>query len=262
MIVPDVSDRTLATLVSLEGRGAAVTGGARGIGYAIARRLAEAGANVLIADINRDGALAAADTLSRQFTGQVIGVELDVCDSAGVSAVADTAIERLGRLDIWVNNAGIYPVTPVLDLTDADWDRVLEVNTRGTFLGAREAGRRMVAAGGGGVIVNLASIAAYRADLPGYAHYVAAKHAVRGLTKSLAVELGPYGIRVLAVAPTNVDTTGKRDDGLDPAILARHPLGRIGVPDDVARVVLFCASDLSVLMTGSTLLVDAGNIAM
>lgn len=127
----------------------------------------------------------------------------------------------------------------------------------------------MVAAGLGGVIVNIASTAAYRADGPGVAHYVASKFGVRGLTQSLAVELGGHGIRVLAVAPTVTLTPGLEAgrESLEAAgfvldeLGARLPLGRVAVPDDVARVVLFCASDLSLLMTGSTLLVDAGELA-
>ena len=271
MTVPDVSGRALAELISLKGRGAVVTGGARGIGRAIARRLSEAGANVLIGDLNRDGAAAAARAIAHEFGRRAFGAELDTRDGASIASVADRAVEELGRLDIWVNNAGIYPFAPVLELTDEDWDGVLDINLRGTFIGAREAGRRMVAAGRGGVIINLASISGYRADLPGYSHYVSSKHAVLGLTKSLAVELGRHGIRVLAIAPANVDTPGAEEGrpALEAAglwegmqqMIQRLPLGRSGVPDDVARVALFCASDLAMLMTGSTLLVDAGNIA-
>jgi NAD(P)-dependent dehydrogenase (short-subunit alcohol dehydrogenase family) len=157
-------------------------------------------------------------------------------------------------------------------MTDQDWDKVLDVNLRGTFIGAREAGRRMAEAGHGGVIINLASTAGYRAAGPGIAHYVASKHGVRGLTKSLAVELGPHGIRVLALAPTLIETPGIEEGraafqaaGLGDMLeqmAQREPLGRVGVPDDIARVALFCASDLAMLMTGSTLLVDAGDVAL
>ena len=154
----------------------------------------------------------------------------------------------------------------------SQWDRVLDVNLTGTFLGAQEAARRMVATGVGGAIINITSTAGFRAAGPGVAHYVASKHAVRGLTKSLAVELGPYGIRVLRVAPTLVETPGIDEgraafeaaglgDLLD-QMAARLPLGRVGVPDDVARVVLFCASDLAIFMTGSTVAVDAGDLSL
>ena len=272
MQVPDVSGRSIAQLISLEGRAAVVTGGARGIGLAIVRRLAEAGASVLVADVDRAGAERAAETVARESGQRVAGAELDVTDGASIAAAADWAVGELGGLDIWVNNAGIYPSTPLLEMTDRDWDRVLDVNLRGTFIAAREAGRRMAQADHGGVIINLASVAGYRAAGPGICHYVSSKHAVRGLTKSLAVELGPHGIRVLALAPGITDTPGMEAGraefqaaGLGDLLeqmAQREPLGRVGVPDDVARVALFCASDLAMLMTGSTLLVDAGDVAM
>jgi NAD(P)-dependent dehydrogenase (short-subunit alcohol dehydrogenase family) len=269
MAIEDVSDRSLAQLVSLEGRVAVVTGGAVGIGRAVADRLAEAGASVVIGDLDEATAMAAATELAGPGR-TLIGAGLDVADAASIVALADRAVAELGRLDIWVNNAGIYPMCPILELDDVGWDRVLDVNLRGTFVGAREAARRM-AAHGGGVIVNLDSTAGFRAGGAGAGAYVASKHAVRGLTKSLAVELGPLGVRVLAVAPTLVETPGIQalatsggaavGDMLG-QLAARLPLGRTGVPDDVARVVLFCASDLSMFMTGSTLLVDAGDLAL
>lgn len=270
MAIGDVSDRSLSDLVSLDGRVAVVTGGAVGIGFASARRLAEAGASVLIGDLSDTAAPAA--SLAASTGSTVLGTHLDVSDAASIVACAELAADRLGGLDVWVNNAGIYPSTPLLDLTDEAWDAVLAVNLRGSFIGAREAARQMVAAGRGGVIVNIASTAGYKAGGPGVAHYVSSKHAVRGLTKSLAVELGPLGIRVLAVAPTLIETPGIeagrdafRESGMGDILDSygqRLPLGRVGVADDVARVVLFAASDLALFMTGSTLLVDAGDVAL
>ena len=190
-------------------------------------------------------------------------------DATSVALLADEALSAFGRLDVWVNNAGIYPMHEALEMAIDDWDLVLDVDLRGVFLGSREAGRRMAELGNGGVVVNVASTASYRVAGRGIAHYVAAKHGVLGLTKSLAVELGPHGIRVLAVAPCVTATPGIEEARpaleahgftLD-AFGAELPLGRIAVPDDVARVVLFCASDLAALMTGSALLVDAGWIA-
>lgn len=262
--VHDASGSALAELVSLSGRVAVVTGGARGIGRACCARLAEAGATVLVADADAE---AARDAASGIGVG-ALGVEVDVRQAASVRALAEHALDRLGRVDVWVNAAGIYPTSPLLELSEEDWDLVLDVNLRGTFIGAREAARAMIAGGGGGVIVNISSTAAYRADAPGAAHYVASKFGVRGLTQALAVELGPHRIRVLAVAPTVTLTLGleTQRSSLRAAGFAleelgpRLPLGRVAVPDDVARVVLFCASDLSLLMTGSTLLVDAGEL--
>jgi len=156
-------------------------------------------------------------------------------------------------------------------MTAAAWDEVVDFNLKGCFLGAREAAKRMIAGGTGGVIVNIGSTSSFRASAPGIAHYVSSKFGLRGLTKALAVELGCHGIRVLGVAPTYIDTPGvrARHADLDDAayeeriakVGASKPLGRVGVPDDVARVVLFCVSDLAALMTGSTLAVDAGDLA-
>jgi NAD(P)-dependent dehydrogenase (short-subunit alcohol dehydrogenase family) len=271
MAVSDVSDRSLADLMSLSGRRAVVTGGARGIGYAISRRLAEAGASVLIADLNEAGAEEAAAGIVASG-GKAAFAFVDVSDSVAIVALIDQAVKDLGGIDIWVNNAGIFPSTPLLDITDADWDRVLNINLRGTFIASREVGRRMIEAGNGGVIINLASLAAFSAYGPGFAHYTPSKHGVLGLTKSLAVELGPHNIRVLAVAPTLTDTPGLEEGlaaykevGLDNVMeqmALRMPLRRNAVPDDIARVVFFCASDLAMLMTGSTILVDAGDVAV
>jgi NAD(P)-dependent dehydrogenase (short-subunit alcohol dehydrogenase family) len=260
---PDLSERPLTDLVSLSGRVAVVTGGVRGIGLATARRLAEAGATVVVADLDGAGAEAVAGELGG------LGLEADVRDAAALARLADDAVSSFGRLDAWVSNAGVYPTHEALEMEPEDWDLVLDVDLRSVFLGAREAARRMIELGRGGVIVNVASTAAYRVAGRGIAHYAAAKHGVLGLTKSLAVELGPSGIRVLAVAPCVTATPG-----IEEARLAMQragfaierlgdelPLGRIAVPDDIARVVLFCASDLSGLMTGSTLLVDAGWLA-
>ena len=270
MSIPDISERPLGELVSLTGRHAVVTGGSMGIGYAIARRLAEAGASVLIGDIA--DAEQPARRIADEFGATVIGSHLDVSDAASIAACAEHAERQLGGLDIWVNNAGIYPSKPFLELTEHDWDRVHDVNLRGSFIGARESAARMVRSGHGGVILNLASTAGIRAGGPGLAHYSASKQAVIGLTKSLAVELGPHDIRVLAIAPTLVETPGTaagqeafRKAGLADIIAAhgqRLPLGRLAVPDDIARVALFCVSDLAMFMTGSTVLADGGDVAL
>lgn len=271
MAVEDVTGKTIAELVSLDGRVAVITGAAKGIGAAVAARLTEAGAQLILGDIDEPGVRAVADELCARYGRKSIGIHLDVRDADSIAAAADRALADFGRLDIWVNNAGVYPPGTALDMSGAEWDRVLEINLRGAFLGAREAGRRMVEGARGGVIVNIASTASFRTGGAGLPHYVASKHGLLGLTKSLAVELGPHGIRVLAVAPTLVETPGidelaAGDDATINAMLAqiaaRLPLGRAGVPDDVARVVLLCASDLTLFMTGSALLVDAGDLAL
>ncbi|MCX4831335.1 SDR family oxidoreductase [Streptomyces sp. NBC_01016] len=264
--VPDVSSRSLAELISLSGRRAVVTGAGQGLGRAIAQRLSEAGADVLVTDVDEERAVAAADTLE----GRALPVRMDVTDPDSVSAAADRAVRDLGGIDIWVNNAGIFPSVPALEMSAGAWDEVFAVNARGVFLGAREAARRMSGAGHGGAIVNVVSTAGFRGTAPGLAAYVGSKHAARGLTRQLAVEFAPLGIRVLGVAPTYVPTEGNlalagaTDPGAASQLMSvmQPPiLGRLGVPDDVARIVLFCASDLATFMTGSTLLADAGDTA-
>jgi NAD(P)-dependent dehydrogenase (short-subunit alcohol dehydrogenase family) len=267
--VSDVSEVSIKDLVSLAGRGMVVTGGAQGLGRAMARRLAEAGASVLIGDLKQDLARSAAADISQQYGARVIATHLDVSDSASVAAAAELATTTFGHLDVWVNNAGLYPNVELLRMTDDTWDQVMEVNLRGVFSGSREAARRMIGAGRGGVIINVVSTAGFRGVAPGVSAYVASKHGVRGLTRQLAIELAPHDIRVLGVAPTFCTTEGNtaalaelsaRIGTEIPATLTSR-LGRVGVPDDIARVVLFCASDMSLFMTGSTLLADAGEIS-
>lgn len=274
MSIPDVSHHSISELVALRGRAAVVTGGGRGLGLAIAARLAEAGAQVLVGDVDGDLAREAAAELAEKYGVDVAGVTMDVTDSGSVLAAAELAVERWGSIDAWVNNAGVFPSIPVLELTDEDWDAVFAVNARGVLAGSREAARAM-STGGGGVIVNVASTAAFRGSAPGLAAYVASKHAVRGVTRQMALELAPLGIRVLGVAPSYVPTEGNRlaaraadaaagitgSDAASAALMMTAPVGRTGTPDDIARVVFFCVSDLSMFMTGSTLLADGGDTA-
>jgi NAD(P)-dependent dehydrogenase (short-subunit alcohol dehydrogenase family) len=266
----DVSAVGVADLLSLDGRRAVVTGGAQGLGRAIAGRLAEAGAQVAIADLDADHAVSAAAGIAEARGAEVIGVPMDVADSASVEAAAARVVDEFGGIDIWVNNAGVFPSASVLEMSDEQWDHVFAVNTRGVRNGVREAARRMT---DGGVIVNVVSTAGFRGTAPGLAAYVGSKHAVRGMTRQLALELAPRGIRVLGVAPTFVPTEGNMaavtaalaamaEAGVDasnmPSAMSQSLIGRVGTPDDIARVVLFAASDLATIMTGSTLLADAG----
>jgi NAD(P)-dependent dehydrogenase (short-subunit alcohol dehydrogenase family) len=274
MAIKDVSGKTIGQLVSLDGKVAVITGGARGIGLGIARRFAEAGATVVIGDLRQADAEAAADSVAREFGGDARGIAADVTKEASVIALADAAVRQFGHLDVWVNNAGVFPGGVSVDLLTADWDAVQDINLRGTFLGCREAARRMIAQDPkGGVIINIASVRGLRGG-SGLAAYAASKHGVVGLTKSLGIELGPHDIRVMGLAPTGVDTPGAAERSANATgaelerVLAKRktmaaslPLGRIAVADDIARVALFCASDLSILMTGSTLPVDAGVLA-
>lgn len=267
---PDVSTHSIANLIALHGRAALVTGGAQGLGRSIAERLAEAGANVALADVNIDLAHEAAEAISARHGVTAVGVRMDVTDENSVSSAAAAAAAKIGTLTIWVNNAGLFPSVPVPLMSVEAWDRVFAVNTRGVFLGAREAVNQM--AGNGGVIVNVVSTAGFQAPAPGLSAYVGSKHAVRGMTKAMALEFAPLGIRVLGVAPSYVPTEGNiamattmmeqaaaAGIELPPMdVMNQSLIGRVGTPDDIARVVLFAASDLSTIMTGSVLLADAG----
>jgi NAD(P)-dependent dehydrogenase (short-subunit alcohol dehydrogenase family) len=270
MPIADVSDQSLASLISLKERVAVVTGAAKGIGLAICRRFAEAGAHLVMADIDKATAEEAAQNLCKEFAVKAEAVICDVQNEPDVVALADFAVSHFGGVDIWVNNAGIFPGRSTLDLSLQEWEQVQAINLRGTFLGAREAAKRMTAAKKGGVIINMASVAGFRGR-PGLAAYSSSKHGVIGLTKSLAIEFGPANVRVLGIAPTGVLTPGvssrmmaaageemERIKAMEGQMAKSMPLGRLGVSDDVARVALFCASDLSILMTGATIPVDAG----
>lgn len=269
MAVADVTGKSISELISLQGKSAVVTGGAQGLGRSIVSRLAEAGASVVIGDLNFELAAATADEIAATTGSKVTPARLDVTDPASVTATASVALEQHGGLDIWVNNAGIYPNVLLEDMTSELWTQVMDINLKGTFLGSQEAARRMVGAGVGGVIVNLVSTAGFIGMAPGVSAYVASKHGVLGLIKQLAVELAPKNIRVLGVAPTFCTTEGNTKalaelpervrEEISATLTSR--LGRVGVPDDIARVVLFCASDMSIFMTGSTLLVDAGEVS-
>jgi len=266
MAIADVTNHSLDQLVSLKGRCAIVTGAAQGLGKAIALRLAEAGASVLVGDLQLELAEQAAKELTDRFNTKACATRLDVTDGESIKASISKALSEFGRIDILVNNAGIYPNVAALETSDELWDNVMAVNLRGTFTGSREVARQMINAGHGGVIINIVSTAGFKGVAPGISAYVASKHGVRGLTKQLAMEFAPNDIRVLGVAPTFCTTEGN-SAALDElpenvreeiAATLTSKLGRVGTPDDIARVVLFCASDLSLFMTGSTLLVDAG----
>jgi 2-deoxy-D-gluconate 3-dehydrogenase len=260
-----VSPNPLATLISLHGRTAVVTGAAQGFGAAIARRLAEAGARVVVADRDVEGAKAQANAIVE--AGSVAeAAEVDVADERAVAALFELA----GRVDILVNNAGVFSNAMATDLSVAEFDRIMSVNVRGTFVCSREFGRRGLAEGRGGVIVNVASVDALAASCEGQVHYTASKHAIAGLTKSLSVEFAPHGIRVNAVCPGAAMTEGAiafvqagAPDGIDLAaqwagIADRTPMGRLVEPDDIAVAVLFLASDMAASVTGVLLPVDGG----
>ena len=248
----------MENLLDLTGRTAIVTGGGTGIGKAIALRLAEAGAKVVIADIAAEAGHEAAETI-----GGAICVPTDVSNEASVLALYG-AVAEIGRADIVVNNAGIFPKQYFVQQTVETWDRMLAVNLRGVFLMMREAVKAMKADGKGGSIVNISSVSSLQAAVFSNQAYGASKGGVNNLTRSCAVEFAPDGIRVNAVLPGAVVTEGARNaSGSFPlqgplVTPGRMPLGRPATPDDIAKAVLFFASDASSYITGQLLAVDGG----
>jgi 2-deoxy-D-gluconate 3-dehydrogenase len=254
-------------LLNLSGKTAIVTGGAVGIGLGISRRLAEAGANVLIADINAENAEKAKQELLA-LGWKAEAVKADVSNEAEVEAMVQKAVSAFGGLDILVNNAGIYPNILFMNMTTADFKKVIDVNLKGVFLCARKAADQMVAQGRGGKIVNITSIDALHPSTPGLAHYDASKHGVWGFTKNIALELAEHKIWVNAVAPGGIATPGVQNVSKAPAgvdmskmlegFLKKIPMHRMGEPDDIGKAVLFLASDMSSYMTGTQVVVDGG----
>lgn len=250
----------LRELLNLQGKTAIVTGGAKGIGYAIAYRLAEAGANVLIADIDVDGE-GTAMTNMRVAGFKVESVLVNVAKEEDVVHMIEICVEKFGRIDILVNNAGIYPFARLSQLTSAEFQRVTHVNMLGAFYAAKHAVDRMKTTGGG-KIINITSASTIRPMAPGLSHYDASKEALLGFTKSLAIELAPYAITVNAIAPGAIQTPGTsgriRDATSQAAFIKQIPLGRIGQADEVAKVAIFLASDMASYITGSQVVVDGG----
>ena len=259
----------LGSLLDLSGKVALVTGAAQGFGFACARRLAEAGAAVVLADRRQDRLTAACERLTG--TGRIVAAaEGDVSEEADVERLVGTAVSRFGRLDVLVNNAGVFSNFLLEHLAPAEFKRILDVNVGGAFLCTRAAAARMREQGDGGSIVNITSIDAVHPSGSGLSHYGTSKHAIWGLTKTMALELGPDRIRVNAVAPGPSLTEGAVEfveagapEGIDvdaqwAAYEARIPLRRLAHPDDVARATLFLASDLGAYVNGAQLVVDGG----
>jgi 2-deoxy-D-gluconate 3-dehydrogenase len=260
----------LSSLTNLTGKTAIVTGGAVGIGYGIAYRLAEAGANVVIADINK-ATLAEATRSLHKINPRVLPVVADVSKKTSVQALMAATVKKFKTVDILVNNAGIYPNILVMNMKEQEFDRILDINLKGIFHCTQAAAKQMIKQKKGGKIINITSIDALHPSMTGLATYDASKHGAWGFTKNVALELAPHNIWVNAIAPGGIATPGtgvgqkskKPNAGADmsaaiKAFMARIPMGRMGDPDDIGKVALFLASDMSSYLTGTQIVVDGG----
>ena len=241
-----------------------VTGAARGIGAATAARFAEEGASVAVLDLDQEQAQASADALALTDGAKAVAVACDVSDSASVQSAVGSVVEQLGKVDVLVNNAGVIRDNLLFKMSDDDWDTVINVHLRGAFLMSREVQKHMVPAQYG-KILNLSSTSAL--GNRGQANYSAAKMGLQGFTRTLALELGRYGINVNAIAPgfivTDMTDATARRVGAEPeefrkGAAERSPLLKVGYPQDIASAAAFLCSDEAGFITGQTLYVDGG----
>ena len=241
----------------LEGRIAVVTGGAQGLGYAIAEAFVKEGATVVLADLNAEGVVAAAHQLA--VADRAVGLVCDVTVAKDVEALVTEAKDRFGSLDIMVNNAGVTADATMRKMTEEQFDQVIDVHLKGCWLGTRAASAIMREQDTGGSIINVSSLSG-KVGMPGQTNYSAAKAGIVGLTKAAAKEVGFAKVRVNAIQPGIIRT--RMTDALRPDLMAAKiaevPLGRIGEPSEVASVVLFLASDMSSYMSGTVLEITGG----
>ncbi|HSV44799.1 MAG TPA: SDR family NAD(P)-dependent oxidoreductase [Ramlibacter sp.] len=241
-------------------KSALITGAARGLGVAIARGLAQAGARVVLTDIDAAGAQAAANIL-REEGHETLALKLDVRDEADFQRAFDAAVAHFGGIDILVNNAAVTPHRSIWDITTAQWDEVMAVNLRGCFFGSRIAARHMRERGWGRIL-NLSSLAGQQASSVTGAHYAASKAGLFALPRSFAQELAPHGITVNAISPAAI--LGPSLDEIDEAsrrkFLATLPVGRFGEEAEVAAAAVYLASDAAGFVTGTTLDLNGGRL--
>ncbi len=248
------------TTSALAGQTAVITGAARGLGLAIARGLAAAGAQVVLTDREAPPA-ALLQTLCDETGAEWLGLALDVCDETAFDSAVAATLQRFGRLDLWVNNAALSPAASLWDISAAEWDAVMAVNLRGAFFGCRAAGRHLRAQGHGR-IVNLGSLAGQAASAASGAHYAASKAGLLALTRSFALELAPHGVTVNAIAPSAIESPAldalpaARRQALQQAI----PAGRFGRAEEVAAAVVYLASPAAAYVTGATLDLNGGRL--
>jgi 2-dehydro-3-deoxy-D-gluconate 5-dehydrogenase len=265
----------------LGGKSAIVTGGADGIGFGIAARLTEAGANVLIGDIDESASDLAVKRLADR-RGRARTANVDVTHPTAGAQLADRCVEEFGSVDILVNNTGIYPIAKFFDLSPEIFDRIVSVNLRGLLFTSQGVAHRMIEQGSGGVIINISSIDGSHASFPGLSAYSTSKAAVIQVTKNMALELGSHHIRVVSISPGGIMTPSGMKAGrelmlanqtegapagavtederkaISAATTARIPLGRTGTPDDIGTVAVFLASPAAGYITGENVFVEGG----
>ncbi|MDO8503563.1 MAG: glucose 1-dehydrogenase [bacterium] len=252
-------------MANLKDKVAIITGARRGMGRADALVLAKEGAKVVVSDISKEECEKVVEEI-KKAGGEAIAVKCDVSSKEDVEKMVGEAVKKWGRVDILVNNAGVAEFRPFLEMTEADWDKTININLKGCFLCAQAAAREM-AKQKSGVIVNIASIAMGQqgVGMPGIVHYCASKGGIAAMTEALATELAPYNIRVNAIAPGVIDTPMVQEAGMDQkaieGMLTRVPLRRMGKAEEIANAVKFLAGDDSSYVTGATLVVDGGWLA-
>jgi 3-oxoacyl-[acyl-carrier protein] reductase len=244
----------------LAGKVVVVTAAAgTGIGSAVARRCLEEGATVVISDRALRRLAETHEDLAQAYGDRVLAVSCDVTSEPAVQALVASTVARYGRLDVLMNNAGLGGTSPITEMTDEQWSRVLDVTLTGTFRCTRAALRQLVAQGGGGAVVNNASVLGWRAQ-PGQAHYAAAKAGVMAFTRCTALDVARYGIRVNAVAPSlamHANLARVTSDELLADLTAREAFGRAAHPWEVANVMVFLASDYASYLTGEVVAVSS-----
>ncbi|PIZ89014.1 MAG: hypothetical protein COX90_01435 [Candidatus Nealsonbacteria bacterium CG_4_10_14_0_2_um_filter_38_17] len=250
---------------NLSGKVAIITGARRGMGRAHALTLAKAGARVIVSDISQEDCEKVVKEI-KKAGGEALAIKCDVSKKEEVDEMVAKTIKKYGKLDILVNNAGIVEFKPFVDLTEADWDKTLNINLKGYFLCAQAAAKEMIKQKSG-VIVNIASVAMGQVGIgfPYIVHYCASKGGIIAMSEALSLELAPYNIRVNAIAPGAFDTPMAASVKTDPktleSTLAQIPMRRMGDPQEVANLVLFLASEESSYMTGSVVVIDGGWLA-
>ncbi len=263
-------NKTIPKFCDLRGKVAIVTGAKQGMGRTHALTLARAGAKVVVADISQEGCQLVVDEIKKE-RGEALAVKCDISQKAEVNNLIQQTLKAFGKIDILINNAGICPFKPFLEMTEEEFKKVIDVNLKGYFLVAQAAAKEMAknpsTSSGRGAIVNIASIAMGQVGIgfQGLTHYCASKGGIVAMAEAMSLELAPLGIRVNTISPGAIDTpmaaSIKQDAKTFETFMAKVPLHRMGKPEEISNAVLFLASDESSYMTGSVVVIDGGWLA-